>query len=204
MFGSFIMDDEKEKDSKKKSDKISSVWEKSLFESRTVLLFGEITMELAQKISAQLLAFSAHDKTKPIKLIINSPGGHAESGYTIHDMIKFVECPIQVIGSGCVASAAAIIFLGAKKENRFALNNTRFLLHQPISTGMRGFAEDIKIHAEEIIKMKERINQMIAFETNNPVEKVRKDTERDYWLSVDEAKSYGMLHKVITSIKELP
>jgi ATP-dependent Clp protease protease subunit len=189
---------DKEKD---KKDEVTPSWDKNLFDSRSILIFGEINMELAQKVCAQLLALSLKSKD-PIKVFINSPGGHVESGDTIHDMLGFIDCPVKIIGTGWVASAGALIYLGAKKENRFSLANTRFLLHQPHG-GMRGTASDIKIQAEEIIKMRERINRIIAKETGTPYEKVAKDTERDYWLSPEEAKTYGIVHKIINHITEL-
>jgi ATP-dependent Clp protease protease subunit len=197
MTAPFLMS-EKDKD---KKDEAAPSWDKNLFDSRSVLIFGEINMELAQKVSAQLLALSLKSQD-PIKVFINSPGGHVESGDTIHDMIRFVECPVKIIGTGWVASAGALIYLGAEKKNRFSLPNTRFLLHQPHG-GMRGTASDIKIQAEEIIKMRERINRIIAKETGTPYEKVAKDTERDYWLSPEEAKAYGIVHKIINNAAEL-
>jgi ATP-dependent Clp protease protease subunit len=191
------MRDEKEK----KSEPLPAMWEKNLFDSRSVLIFGEITMELAQKITAQLLALSQHSQD-PIKVIINSPGGHVEAGDTMHDMLRFISCPVYAIGTGWVASAGALIYLGVKKENRLCLPNTRFLLHQP-SGGMQGTAMDIKIQAEEIIKMKERLNQIIAHETGQSIEKVRGDTERDYWLSAQEAQTYGLVQRIITNVADL-
>ena len=141
----------------------------ALFKSRTVLIFGEINMRLAERVTAQITAF-AGESDKPIRVIINSPGGHVESGDTIHDMIRFCGATVKVIGTGWVASAGAHIFLGAKRENRLCLPNTRFLLHQPAG-GVRGQASDIQIEAEEIIKMQERVNRMIALETGAKVSK---------------------------------
>lgn len=182
--------------------KNSFSWEKHLFDSRSILIFGEINMALAQRISGHLLALSHKSIEEPINVFINSPGGHVESGDTIHDMIRFIECPVKVIGTGWVASAGALIYLAAKKENRLSLPNTRFLLHQP-SGGMQGKASDVKIQAEEILKMKDRLNHIIAKETGMPLEQVTRDTERDYWLSAKEAQSYGIVHKIIQSYKEI-
>ena len=167
----------------------------ALFKSRTVLVFGEIDMRLAERVTAQLTALAA-DSDKPIRMIINSPGGHVESGDTIHDMIRFVEAPVKVVGTGWVASAGAHIFLGAKKENRLCLPNTRFLLHQPAG-GMRGQASDIQIEAEQIIKMRDRVNRMIARETGQPYERIVKDTQRNYWLTAEEAVEYGLVSRII-------
>ena len=172
----------------------------ALFKSRTVLVFGEIDMRLAERVTAQLSAL-ASESDKPIRMIINSPGGHVESGDTVHDMIKFCGAPVTVIGTGWVASSGAHIFLGAEKENRFCLPNTRFLLHEPAG-GARGSASDIQIEAEEILKMRERVNRIIARETGQPYEKIVKDTERNYWMSAEEAKAYGIVHKIIHHIGE--
>ena len=173
----------------------------ALFKSRTVLVFGEIDMRLAERVTAQLTAF-ASDSDKPIRMIINSPGGHVESGDTIHDMIRFCGAPVKVIGTGWVASAGVSIFLGAAKENRYALPNTRFMLHQPAG-GMRGQASDIQIEAEQIIKMRDRVNRMIARETGQTYERIAKDTQRNYWLSAEEAVEYGLVGKVIRDAAEV-
>ncbi len=173
---------------------------KALFDSRTILFFGEMNDKVSKKLTEQLLAL-AHASDEDIKLIINSPGGHVESGDTIHDLIRFIRPNVKVIGTGYVASIAAHIFLAPKVENRLCLPNTRFLLHQP-SGGMQGQATDIDIQAREIIKMKKRINAIIAHQTGQKLEKVSQDTERDYWMSAEEAINYGMVGKVITSYAE--
>ncbi len=173
----------------------------ALFKSRTVLVFGEIDMRLAERVTAQLTAF-ASESDKPIRMIINSPGGHVESGDTVHDMIRFCGAPVKVIGTGWVASAGAHIFLGALKENRLCLPNTRFLLHQPAG-GVRGQASDIQIEAEEIIKMRDRVNRMIALETGQTVEKVVKDTQRNFWMDAEQAKAYGIVSRIINNTSEV-
>ena len=170
-------------------------------EARTVLVFGGIDQKLAQTVSAQLL-YLDHVSSEPIKLFINSPGGHVESGDTIHDLITFIKSPVSVIGTGWVASAGTHIFLGVPKERRFCLPNTRFLIHQP-SGGAMGRAGDIAIQAKEIVRMRERLAQVIASATGQPVERVRDDIERDYWMSTDEAKDYGILGTVIRSITDI-
>ena len=172
----------------------------ALYKSRTVLVFGEIDMRLAERVTAQLLALAA-DSDKPIKVVINSPGGHVESGDTIHDMIRYCGPQVKVIGTGWVASSGAHIFLGAAKENRFCLPNTRFLLHQPTG-GVRGQASDIEIEAEEIVKMRERVNRVIARETGQPYEKIVKDTQRNFWMSAEAAVEYGVVSKIITNATE--
>ena len=172
----------------------------ALYKSRTVLVFGEIDMRLAERVTAQLLALAA-ESDKPIKVVINSPGGHVESGDTIHDMIKFCGPQVKVIGTGWVASAGAHIFLGASKENRLCLPNTRFLLHQPMG-GVRGQASDIQIEAEEIVKMRERVNRMIAKETGQTYEKIVKDTQRNFWMNAEAAVEYGLVSKIISNASE--
>jgi ATP-dependent Clp protease, protease subunit len=173
----------------------------ALFKGRTVLVFGEIDMRLAERVSAQLLAL-ASESDQDIKVFVNSPGGHVESGDTIHDMIRFCGPKVKVVGTGWVASAGAHIFLGAHKENRFCLPNTRFLLHQPMG-GVRGQASDIQIEAEEIVKMRERVNRMIARETGQTYEKVVKDTERNFWMNAEQAVDYGIVSKIINNATDV-
>jgi ATP-dependent Clp protease protease subunit len=173
----------------------------ALFKSRTVLVFGEIDMRLAERVTAQITALAA-ESDKPIRIIINSPGGHVESGDTIHDMIRFCGVEVKAIGTGWVASAGAHIFLGAKKENRLCLPNTRFLLHQPAG-GMRGQASDIQIEAEQIIKMRDRVNRMIALETGQKIERIVKDTQRNFWMNAEEAVEYGLVSRIITDASEV-
>ena len=174
---------------------------KALFKSRTVLIFGEVDMKLAERVTAQLLAHAAEGEGD-IRVIINSPGGLVESGDTIHDVMHFVGPRVKIIGTGWVASAGAHIFLGAEKENRYCLPNTRFLLHQPLG-GVRGQASDISIEAEEIIKMRERINRLIARETGQTYEKILQDTERNFWMGPEEAKAYGIVSKIVNRADEV-
>jgi ATP-dependent Clp protease protease subunit len=194
-------EDEDEKEKKDAPEPQSSPVAQALFKSRTVLIFGDIDMKLAERVSAQLLAYAA-EGDGDIRVIVNSPGGHVESGDTIHDMIRFVGPRVKMIGTGWVASAGAHIYLGAKKENRFCLPFTRFLLHQPLG-GVRGQASDITIEAEEILKMRERLNREIAAETGQPFEKVVNDTERNYWLSAEEAKAYGLVSRIVNNSSEV-
>ena len=197
------LDDEDDDDQARKPDMpmTSGPVQNALFKGRTVLVFGEIDMRLAERVTAQLLAMAA-DNDKDIRVMINSPGGHVESGDTIHDVIRFCGPKVKVIGTGWVASAGAHIFLGATKENRLCLPNTRFLLHQPAG-GVRGQASDIQIEAEEIIKMQDRVNRMIAQETGQSFEKVVKDTQRNFWMSAEEAVAYGLVGKIITDASEV-
>jgi len=191
---------ESEKEVEKNAESTDFIDEK-LFKSRAITIFGEINDKLAQAVTAKLLALAAHNND-PITIYISSPGGHVESGDVIYDMIKFIEPEVKVIGTGWVASAATTIYLAADKENRFSLPNTRFLVHQPLG-GARGDATDIAIQAEEIVKMRGRINQLIADETGQPLERVAKDTDRDYWMTVDEAIEYGIVNKIVKSIVEI-
>jgi ATP-dependent Clp protease, protease subunit len=175
--------------------------DEKLFQARAVTIFGEINDKLARQVTERLLAL-AGENDEPITLYISSPGGHVESGDVVYDLIKFIRPEVRVVGTGWVASAATNIYLAARKEHRFALPNTRFLVHQP-SGGSRGSASDIKIQAEQIVKMRARINKLIAEETGQPVERVAKDTDRDYWMTVDEAIEYGIVGKCIRSMDEL-
>ena len=172
-----------------------------LLESRTILLFGEINMDVAREITKQLLVLDA-DSDDPIKLYINSPGGHVESGDTIYDMIRFVKSPVKVIGTGWVASAGALIYAAAEKENRYSLPNTRFLLHQPMG-GARGQAADIAIEAEEILKMRKRLNEIFAGQTGQPLDKVEDDTDRNFWMSAKEAQDYGLVGQIVVSDSDI-
>jgi ATP-dependent Clp protease protease subunit len=175
--------------------------DEKLFKSRSISIFGQINEKIARTVTEQLLALSA-DSDDPITIYISSPGGHVESGDVIYDMIKFIKPEVRVVGTGWVASAATNIYLAAKPENRYSLSNTRYLVHQP-SGGSQGDATDIAIQAEQILKTKARINKIIAEETGRPLEQVEKDTDRDYWMSVDEAIEYGIVHKVVKSVTEI-
>lgn len=193
--------DEEERESTKPAEPQASPVQQALFKSRTVLIFGEIDMKLAERVTAQLLAYATEGEGD-IRVIINSPGGHVESGDTIHDMIRFVGPRVKMIGTGWVASAGAHIFLGASRENRFALPYTRFLLHQPLG-GVRGPASDISIEAEEILKMRERINREIARETGQSYDKVVADTDRNFWMSAEEAVNYGLVSRIVNRADEV-
>ncbi len=174
---------------------------KILFNNRTVLITGEINDKLAREASGRLLALADHSDD-PINVFISSPGGHVESGDMVHDIIKFIKPKVRTIGSGWVASAGALIFVGAKRENRLCLPNTRFLLHQP-SGGVGGKVSDIQIQAEQIKQMRERFDILFAEATGQTKEKIAEDTNRDFWLNTKEAIDYGLLGKVITNIDEL-
>jgi len=175
--------------------------EEKLLKNRTILIYGEINMDLAMDITKRLLILDAESQDE-IRIFINSPGGHVESGDTIFDMIRFVKSPVKVIGTGWVASAGALIFAAADRNNRFSLPNTRFLLHQPAG-GASGQAADIAIEAQEIIKMRRRLNETFARQTGQPIEKVEEDTDRNFWMSAEQARDYGLVGQIINSIDEL-
>ena len=190
-----------EEDAKKTELPLGKETEANLFKSRSIFIYGGITQELAQKVCSQLVALAAASDDD-IRIFVNSPGGHVESGDSIHDMIKFIKPKVWVIGTGWVASAGALIYVAAPKEQRLCLPNTRFLLHQP-SGGTRGMASDIEIQAREIIKMNERLNKIFAEATGQKIEKIAKDTDRDYWLSAEEAMEYGLVSRIIASQAEI-
>ncbi|HEY8024238.1 MAG TPA: ATP-dependent Clp protease proteolytic subunit [Burkholderiaceae bacterium] len=175
--------------------------EEKAFKSRTVLLFGQINDTAARDVVRQLIALSGESKA-PINFLVCSPGGHVESGDVIHDVIRFIDAPVNMIGSGWVGSAAVNVFLSVPKERRFCLQNTRFLIHQP-SGGVGGQASDIAIQAREIIRVRERIAALIAKETGQKLEKVTLDIDRDFWMSAPEAIEYGLVSKSIVSAKEV-
>lgn len=192
-----MAEEENKGDGQKQSGQIESLF----FKSRSVIVAGEINDKLAQRTVTQLLAL-AEDGDAPINMFISSPGGHVESGDMVHDIIKFIKPTVRTIGSGWVASAGALIFIGAKPENRYCLPNTRFLLHEP-SGGIGGTASDIEIQAEQLMRMRERFHKLFAAATGQTPEKVAKDMARDFWLTTDEALAYGLLGSVITSVDEL-
>lgn len=173
-----------------------------MFKARTIIISGEITQELSEKVTAQLLAMSAESTTAPITIYINSQGGHVEAGDTIHDMIRYVLPKVRIVGTGWVASAGALIYVSVPREDRFCLPNTRFLLHQPAG-GMGGTASDIAIEAREIVKMRERLNEIFARETGQSVERIVDDTHRNFWLGAEEAVAYGLVGSVISKQSEL-
>ena len=175
--------------------------QEQLLKTRSIIISGEINQALAEKVMTHLLLLQeAGDE--PIKLFINSQGGHVEAGDTIHDMIRFVKPRVIVIGTGWVASAGITIFLAAEKEDRYSLPTTRYMIHQPLG-GVQGQATDIRIEADEIVKMRGRINRMISDATGQELAKVENDTQRNYWLNATEAKEYGIVEHIISRYDEL-
>jgi len=169
--------------------------ERRLYESRTVLVFGEIDMALAERVSSELLAL-ASENARPIRVLINSPGGHVESGDTIYDVLRFIEPQVTILGTGWVASAGALVFAAVPRERRLSLPNTRFMLHQP-SGGAGGPASDIEIEALQILSVRTRLNRIFAEATGQSLDKVARDTERNHWLNAEEAVAYGLVGRVI-------
>jgi len=195
------MPQEPEKDEKGQDDKNSALAANKLLQSRSIIISGEINQALAEKVTAQLLILQEMGD-EPIKLFINSQGGHVEAGDTIHDMIKFVKPKVLVIGTGWVASAGITIFLAAEKDDRYSLPNTRFMIHQPLG-GVRGKVSDIEIEAKELLRARARINQLISKATGQPLDKVEKDTDSNYWMSPEQAIDYGIASHIISQWDEL-
>ena len=177
------------------TDPRSAFLEEKAFKSRTVLIFGAVTEASAAEAARRLIALDA-DSAEPIDVIVSSPGGHLESGDTVHDLVRFIRAPVRMIGSGWVGSAATHVYLAAPRERRFCLPNTRFLIHQP-SGGIGGKASDIAIQAQQIVRARQRIAELIARETGKPLATVLADIERDHWLSAEEAVDYGLVGRII-------
>ena len=175
--------------------------ESTLHKHRMITLFGEINQDVARATVNKLLAL-AYENDEPITMMISSPGGHVESGDSIFDTMRFIKPIVRTVGTGWVGSIATHIYLSPAREHRFSLPSTRFLIHQP-SGGFGGDASDIEIHAREIMRTRERINQIIADQTGQTLAKVSEDTERDFWMSVEESVAYGLVGKIVHSIDEL-
>jgi ATP-dependent Clp protease protease subunit len=172
-----------------------------MLKTRTVLVSGPVDDKLAEKTIAQLLILDAENHD-PIRVMITSQGGHVDSGYAIHDILRFIESPVITIGAGWVASIAVPILFGAPKERRYSLPNTRFLLHQPTG-GAGGQASDIRIEAEEILKVRGKLNGLIAAETGQDIERVTKDSDRNFWMDAEQAKEYGLIGQVVSRATEI-
>jgi ATP-dependent Clp protease protease subunit len=192
-----LNDNEECEQNEKKEDAISE----KFLKTRTILVSGEINKKCAEKVVTQMLLLEA-DNDSPIKILIDSPGGDVDAGYAIFDMARFIKPDVYMIGMGLVASAGALILLAAPKERRFGLPNSHYLIHQPLS-GIRGVATEIEIHAKELEKTRQKINKLIADETGKSIKQVGKDTDRDFWLSAEEAQEYGLISKIISSRADL-
>lgn len=186
--------DEDEQEEEKKNEQPPFL--DKMLKTRTVLISGEINKELAERVVRQLLILE-QESDEPIRVFIDSPGGDADAGYAIFDTIRFIGPEVSTVGIGLVASAGALILLAGERERRLAFPNSHYLIHQPAS-GIRGVATEIEIHAREIDKMRKRINVLIAEETGKPLEQVERDTDRDYWMSADEAVDYGLVARIVT------
>jgi len=182
--------------------KVGRGLEDRLLKTRTIPLFEPITPRSARRIVTSLLVLEAEDADKPVTLLVNSPGGSVDDGFAIYDTMRFVRCPVRAVCTGLAASAANIVLLGAPKGSRLSLPNTRILIHQP-STGVQGQASDIAITAKEILKTRERLNGLLAAETGQPIDRIAQDTNRDYWMSAEEARAYGLIDRVIRSRGEI-
>ena len=193
-----LNEDEK---SKKTQDVPESFAEKFL-KTRQIILSGEVNKELAEKIVKQLFIMEADSSEKPVYIYIDSPGGDVDSGFAIFDAIRFISCPVYIVGIGLIASAAALILLSVPKENRFGFENSRYLIHQPLSE-MRGVATDVESYAKEMENTRLVINKVISEQTGQSLEKVTQDTERDYWLSSLQACEYGLISKIVKNRKDL-
>ncbi len=172
-----------------------------ILKTRNILLSGEVNKSLAERVVRQLLLLE-DDGDDPIKIFIDSPGGDADAGFAILDMIRFVKPPVYTIGMGLVASAASMILVASPKDHRFGLPNSHYLIHQPLS-GIRGVATEIEIHARELERLRIRINQLISDETGQPLDKVEKDTDRDFWMTAEESVDYGLIKKIVKNREEI-
>jgi ATP-dependent Clp protease protease subunit len=174
-----------------------------LLKSRTVLVFGPIEPRLTREVVTQLLVLDQASKTEPIKMLINSPGGLADDGFAIFDLMRWVSAPVYSICAGLAASAATIVMLGTRgRERRLILPHARVMLHQP-SQGFRGTASDIAISAKEILRLREKANKLFAQETGHPVDKIEMDMHRDYWMTSEESVAYGLCDRVVESEKDI-
>jgi ATP-dependent Clp protease protease subunit len=195
-------EEEEEEEKEEKAERDGEFLGRSLIKSRIILISDPIDHKLTNRVVAQLLYLDQDDPEKPIKIFINSPGGSADDGFAIYDMIRFVRAPVKIISTGLSASAATVIMMAAKKENRFALPNARIMIHQP-SVRAFGPAEDLRRTAEQILKLRQRINELYAHETGQPLAKVADDTDRDYWMTAQEAIEYGLISRVVNNASEL-
>lgn len=178
--------------------------DQALFERRVVQVSGEVCSELAYEVNRKLLALEKADPKKPIYLFIDSPGGEINSGFSIFDTARFIEPEVYTLVSGLAASMGAMIALCAKKQNRLAMPNSKFLIHQPlISGGIRGQASDLAIHANEIVRTKARINAIIAEETGRSITEVEKATDRDNWMTAEEALAFGLISRIVSRHSEV-
>ncbi len=169
-----------------------------LLNDRIIMLFDEVNDVTASLVVAQLLYLEGQDKEKDISLYINSPGGSISAGMAIHDTMKYINCDVSTICIGMAASMGAFLLASGTPGKRFALPNSEIMIHQPLMGGLQGQASDIKIHADHIIRTKEKLNRMLSEYTGQSLETIQKDTDRDNYMSAEEACAYGLIDKVIT------
>ena len=199
VYKSIVLNDE---DDEKKKEKAPAPFADRFLKTRQIILTGEINKDLADEIARELLILDSEDPKAPITMYIDSPGGDVDAGFAIYDMIRFISAPVNLVGMGLIASAATLILLAVPKERRVGLPNSRYLIHQPLG-GYRGVATDIEIYAKDMEKIRAKLNKIISEATGTDLEKVTKDTDRDYWLDSDEAVTYGLISKIISSKDEL-
>ena len=175
-----------------------------LLKTRTILISESITPKAATNFIRNLLVLEQEDGKKPITVLINSPGGEIYSGLAMYDMLNFITCPVQTLVVGLAASMGSILLLAGEKSRRFALQNAKILIHQPLLSGVyQGSASELEIQANEMIKVREQLNKMISEKTGKPLKEVERDTERDNWMSADEALEYGLIAKIISSKSDM-
>jgi len=174
-----------------------------LLKDRIVFLGSAITDEVANSVVAQLLFLQAEDPKATVHLYLNSPGGSVTAGLAVYDTMQFISCDVATYCVGQCASMAAVLLAAGTKGKRNALPNARILIHQPMA-GMEGSAEDIMIHAKEFSKIKERLNRILLKHTGHPLEKIERDTDRDRFMSAEEARDYGLIDNVIERITQRP
>jgi len=192
------------KEEEKKETPVSNEFiSQGLHQNRTILISQQVDNKLTQRVMASLLLMDQADSKKPINVLINSPGGSADDGFAIYDALRFVRAPVRTINVGLSASAATVIMLGAPKESRFALPNARIMIHQPLGQIPGTSAENVKRWAEQIIKLRKKINQLYADETGRPIEEIQQATDRDQWFTPEEAVEYGLISKIITNYNDL-
>ncbi|HLU50422.1 MAG TPA: ATP-dependent Clp protease proteolytic subunit [Planctomycetota bacterium] len=194
-------DDDDEEEKKSRQGGLAALGLDLLRKGRSIIISEPVTPKLTQRVLASLLWLDA-DSSDPIKIFINTPGGSADDGFAIYDIIRFVRAPVYNITLGLNASAGILVLLSVPKERRLALPSTRLMMHQP-SGGGRGTASDIEITASEIMKLREKANVLISEQTGQPLEKVETDTDRDFWLSAQEALDYGLVGRIVERIDNL-
>jgi len=172
-----------------------------LLKDRIVILGTEVNDQVANLLVAQFLFLESVDNNLPINFYINSPGGSVTAGMAIYDTMKFIKSPVHTICMGMAASMGAFLLSGGQKGHRYSLENSEIMIHQP-SGGMQGQATDMLIHARLIMKMKERLNNLLAEHTGQPIEKVTADCERDNFMTAEEAKEYGLIDEILTRTKK--